>query len=1143
MICPLLRGRAPFAFLLTALLLPSAAVRAQAPQGRILNTFDSTLRSFEPFLETETMIVSAQTETITEWNGQQRIEWRKVKFWNKDGSNYSERLIPAGRETGGPWRRCIAHGNDLFLPSGGSFYVVNRNPAIPIDWMGYHEDTLCSVGDRFAVVRIPIAQDWDGIKFFDRQTLQQVGRVATTLRVQQLVQRDNDIVFVSRDPRGNFRFHRMDYPDFTKSDVVKMKITNLPGAYGWVVFFGKDYAVTSIGEKEYIIRYSDPAKNGKPGIYLVQEPYYSADWVECNGKLARWQMEGPTLSTVEFGNGSYTLKPVGLPPGFNGSNYISAGENSIYITDAASGPSFGDRNWVQRLSFSPGRQLSLNSPVADERDGVLRFTARLDQAATQPVTFSYETAGGSAISGTDFTATSGSASIPAGQREAHIDIPLTEDFTIEGPESLELRITSLQGAFCDNATSNGRIRGSGARPVEEVANDSGGTVTGTLDATTSRADAKRQFTIGAKTLDARQLGFEAFWPVADGGDGFRYARALPLGGKTMKFCQFNGSTGELLEVFDHAPFKAEAGKLILGKGAGYTRYGFFDGLPVLSLAGVPVPEGPAPKEFAVRSERTHAEFAFTAAWDDPLSTLGTPSFAQQPSGDIVFRISGGQEQPQSYDFTANLRTTVDSSGNPSRTMLTPVQITEDNTAAMTFVPGLTLHGESLAATGNRVWKGDEGGTILESFVFQGGTLSAGTKLNLPVGTKIRPDISTRGFNENYAIAAGGENVFAAAKKGDGTGFTWISAATGTKPKVKHVVTKSWPTAQVASAAFVASSYGSVAEQVPRRVEVRQAKTNKLVKTLNEGPAQAYFGFSLAITDNILWISSPRSGKVDGYDVSNFTQVASITSPGPVNGGIFGYSLAAHGPYLVVGEPSNTAPGAAWIFSANGQTLVKRLASGLTSGTDGFGCQVATRGGRTMVGSGFTDGQVSDYYYTDPGGHRPVVLWNSPTADPVRLLSSFTASSAHDSGYAIALLDDCAVIAANSETTGGVEYFASPQPAAPAGANAIAGITAAGIITPVWPAEGAPEPRWSFTKSATAGVEATVDLGGVPANPGDVVIEWSADLVEWVELADASGTALSSTISATAVKVADGTVTLSVPASSNGPGFFRLRSKD
>lgn len=1041
MFCPILRGSFRLALAISAYLLSAAGLAAQAPQGRILNTFDLPQFTTAPFLESGNMVVSAEWHYNDDWDAR-RYEWLKVKFWDKDGSNYSERILPEGLVADRAGTKSMVEGDDLFLENGGTFDVVNRNPAVPIRGTGgIWTHDLCDVTDRYLIVRTEHAQDWDGIKFHDRQTFKRIGRVETSLRVQQLKGRENDIVFSSRDSRGKFRLHRMGYPDFTRRDVVKMKIAALPGAWDWVSFFGEEFALVTLNGNGFIIRYTDPLRNGKSGVYPVPRDSPWGNWAEAGDTLLNWaSYRDVSLHHIEFSAAGARRVPVGLPPGLRNYSIVSSGLDSIYLrapTPYTESSNFTWSNWIHRLDISAGRQLTFNNPVADERDGKIRFTARLDTPAASPVTIGYETAGHSAVSGTDFTASSGTVVIPAGQHEAYIDVPLIEDFTIESPETLELKITSLAGATCEPSSSYGRIRGSGARLLEVVKEDAGGSVVSALDGTTARAGAVRKFTIGAVTVDARMHGFDCFWPAPDAGDGFRYARALPHGSEVMhmKICQFHGTTGELLEVFDFAPFSAGGGKLTLGYGEGYVRYGFFDDLPVLALDGLPVAEGPAAKEIVTRAERTLQPLDITAEWSDPASTLGDASFEHLPSGDVVFRLSGGQEQSQIYDFTTHLATTVSVSGAPvPSSRLTPVTITEDLHEQLTFVPAETDNASTIAASGNRLWTGEEYGLSLESFVFEGGVLTPGPKLALGAGTILRPKIDTLGYNKDFAIAFDGERVFAASVKSTGEGFTVVSGANTTKPKAKLVPTRSGLIAQATGGGFVASSYRvSSSEGFVRFVELRSAKNNKVVAIIRPVFDSGLFGFSLAITDNVLWVGSPiyeGGGKVLGYELGRFTQVVSLESSSPVERGFFGYSLAAHGPYVVVGEASSIAPGAAWVYSADGRNQIARLGSGLGGGWDGFATRVATRSGRILVGSGQLEG-LSDFEREDTIGHRPVMLWNSVDAPAIRLQSSFDASSMHDTGVAIALLDDAAVIYSRSRSDGsaGFEYVALPSPAA------------------------------------------------------------------------------------------------------------------
>ena len=70
------------------------------------------------------------------------------------------------------------------------------------------------------------------------------------------------------------------------------------------------------------------------------------------------------------------------------------------------------------------------------------FTITQDRLSTQATVIAY-TVGGTATSGTDFTALSGSVTIPAGATTATITVPLLEDGAIEGSETVTVTLTSI----------------------------------------------------------------------------------------------------------------------------------------------------------------------------------------------------------------------------------------------------------------------------------------------------------------------------------------------------------------------------------------------------------------------------------------------------------------------------------------------------------------------------------------------------------------------------------------------------------------------------------------------------------------------------------------------------------------------------
>lgn len=78
---------------------------------------------------------------------------------------------------------------------------------------------------------------------------------------------------------------------------------------------------------------------------------------------------------------------------------------------------------------------------AYESDGEMLFTLILSQALDNDITVNYSTFGGTAISGTDFTATSGSVTFLAGQTMAVVSVPLRNNAAAEGDETFGLSFT------------------------------------------------------------------------------------------------------------------------------------------------------------------------------------------------------------------------------------------------------------------------------------------------------------------------------------------------------------------------------------------------------------------------------------------------------------------------------------------------------------------------------------------------------------------------------------------------------------------------------------------------------------------------------------------------------------------------------
>ena len=84
--------------------------------------------------------------------------------------------------------------------------------------------------------------------------------------------------------------------------------------------------------------------------------------------------------------------------------------------------------------------LSIDDATETESDD-LGFTVSLSEMTTRPVSVEYAISGGTATSGDDFTETSGTLSIAAGQSSGTITVPSTDDSADEDDETVEPRPT------------------------------------------------------------------------------------------------------------------------------------------------------------------------------------------------------------------------------------------------------------------------------------------------------------------------------------------------------------------------------------------------------------------------------------------------------------------------------------------------------------------------------------------------------------------------------------------------------------------------------------------------------------------------------------------------------------------------------
>ena len=100
-----------------------------------------------------------------------------------------------------------------------------------------------------------------------------------------------------------------------------------------------------------------------------------------------------------------------------------------------------------------------NASVVEGNAGTsnLVFTITSDIAPTSAITVTYATSDGTALAGSDYTATNGSLTIPAGATSGSITVPVSGDTVIEPDETFTLTLTDPVNAKLTTGTITGTI--------------------------------------------------------------------------------------------------------------------------------------------------------------------------------------------------------------------------------------------------------------------------------------------------------------------------------------------------------------------------------------------------------------------------------------------------------------------------------------------------------------------------------------------------------------------------------------------------------------------------------------------------------------------------------------------------------------
>jgi hypothetical protein len=99
-----------------------------------------------------------------------------------------------------------------------------------------------------------------------------------------------------------------------------------------------------------------------------------------------------------------------------------------------------------------------------------RFTVTLSAASSSAVTVAYATSNGTAVAGSDYTATSGRLTFAAGATSRTVVVPVISDLADEPDETMSLVLSAPVGATLADATALGTIVDDDAPPTLSVSN-------------------------------------------------------------------------------------------------------------------------------------------------------------------------------------------------------------------------------------------------------------------------------------------------------------------------------------------------------------------------------------------------------------------------------------------------------------------------------------------------------------------------------------------------------------------------------------------------------------------------------------------------------------------------------------------------
>ena len=175
---------------------------------------------------------------------------------------------------------------------------------------------------------------------------------------------------------------------------------------------------------------------------------------------------GGTVRKAKRVNGQNDLWQITVEPSGNDDVTLSIGPSPTDCTAADAVCTFVGTALTGTATATVTGPTTVNVADASATEGAaLTFAVSLSEAISQRVTVQYATAGGTATSGTDFTAVSNTLTFAANETSKTVTVATTDDSVGERDETFTLTLSNPTNAALGDATATGTINDNDTSPL------------------------------------------------------------------------------------------------------------------------------------------------------------------------------------------------------------------------------------------------------------------------------------------------------------------------------------------------------------------------------------------------------------------------------------------------------------------------------------------------------------------------------------------------------------------------------------------------------------------------------------------------------------------------------------------------------